>query len=342
MTISYRTRTRLRRFFSVVTVLAVVALLIWFGWLIWLDRFIVYQRDWGAKLDFTLSADFPEGVPATPPASKPPVEILYPDTNTQRPTDPVAETGIRGYYLDFNALKADISAVQQQLQQLPAGTAVLVDVKNPKGFFHYSTAVGEKISGEVDTARFDSLIEYLTDGKFHVIARLPAFRDRYFGLNNIPSGISYEGGGGALWLDKGGCFWLNPTKDKPLSYLISITKELKNMGFDEVVFTDFCLPDGKNIIFKDDPVEAITNAAATLVEACAADDFYVSFTGDATFPLPQGNSRLYLENVPAGDIQTVIEQIGVDNPAVRVLFYATGHDTRYDEYSVLRPLDFAQ
>ena len=340
MTLSYRTRMRFRRFFSTVIILAVVALLLWLGWLIWLDRFIVYQRGYGAKLDFSLSAVFPEGKPAVAPSNRSPIDIIYQDGKGPKPSEPVVQTGISGYYIDFESLKTDLAGVKEQLATLPSGTAVLVDVKNPKGLFHYSTAVGDRISGDVDTAQFDALVEYLTGSKLHVIARLPAFRDRLFGLNNIPSGISYEGGG-ALWLDKGGCFWLDPTKDKPISYLISITKELRNIGFDEVVFTDFCLPDGKNIIFHGDPVQAITDAAATLVDSCATEDFWVSFTGNADFPLPQGNARLYLENVAAADVQTLVEQVTTDDPAVHVLFYAASNDTRYDDYCVLRPLENA-
>lgn len=342
MTVSYRTRMRVRRFLSTVAILSVVVLLVWLGWLIWLDRFVVYQRGHGAKLNFSLSAVFPEGTAATAPANKRPVDIIYQDEPNQKPSEPAVETGIYGYYIDFSTLKDNISDVTVQLKRLPAGTAVLIDVKNPKGLFHYSTSVGERISGEVDTAQFDALVEYLTSSKLHVIARLPAFRDRHFGLNNIPSGISYEGGGGALWLDKGGCFWLDPTKDRPLSYLISITKELRNLGFDEVVFTDFCLPDGDNIIFRGDPVEAITQAAVTLVDACATEDFWVSFTGDATFPLPQGNARLYMEDVAAADVLTIAEKVATDNPAVHLLFYATSNDTRFDAYCVLRPLENAQ
>ena len=339
MTVSYRTRTRARRFFTVVSILLAVILAVWLLWLLWLGRFVVYQRGYGAKLNFSLSAEFPAGSAPAQKPTKHPWPIVYQDQVSQTPTE---QTGIAGYYIDFNMLKQNLSTVQAQLEELPAGTAVLVDVKNPKGLFHYSTAVGDKVSGEVDTAQFDALIEYLTDRNLHVIARLPAFRDRHYGLNNIPSGISYEGGGGALWIDNGGCYWLDPTKDKPLSYLISITKELRNLGFDEVVFTDFCLPNDKTIIFKGDKQQAIADAAATLVDACATETFWVSFTGDAAFPLPQGNSRLYMENVPAAEVQNLIEQITTDDPTVHVLFYANSNDTRYNDYCVLRPLETAQ
>ena len=51
---------------------------------------------------------------------------------------------------------------------------------------------------------------------------------------------------------------------------------------------------------------------------------------------------MYLENVAAADVQTIAEQVATDDPNLHVLFYAASNDTRYDEYSVLRPLENAQ
>ena len=347
MSLSYQARTRIKRIFTVITVVLTVCVVAWLCWLVWLDRFVVYDRVAGVRLDFS-QEDFQSGVPVRLPPAREPVRLVYQDQDLDGNT-PAQTKPITGYYISLDDLKinsktgkSNIEAVRAQLEGLPEGSAVLLDVKNHLGAFYYSTMVGEKHADNVATEEFNSLIEYLTGGEFYVIARLPAFRDRHFGLNNIPSGLSYEGGGGALWLDKGNAFWLNPTKEKPLSYLISITKELKNMGFSEVVFTDFCFPEADNLVFSGDREEAIANAAATLVTACAGSGFWVSFTGDAAFPLPQGNSRLYLENIAAADVQTVAEQVATDDPAMHVLFYAASNDTRYDSYSVLRPLENAQ
>jgi hypothetical protein len=49
-----------------------------------------------------------------------------------------------------------------------------------------------------------------------------------------------------------------------------------------------------------------------------------------------------MENVPAAEVQNLIEQVSTDDPTVRVLFYATSNDTRYNDYCVLRPLETAQ
>lgn len=339
MTLSYRTRTRCKRFFAVVSVLLVLAILIWLFWLFWLDRYIKYDRHQGATLDFSLSSFAPPVAESIPNTKQP---VRFEDAPRPEPSAPVEQTGIRGYFVDFDTLKKDMDTVQAQIDVLPKGTAVVVDVKNALGGFHYSSAVGDKHSGAVDAARFDAFLKHLSERDLHLIARLPAFRDRHYGLYHIPQGLPIKGGDGALWHDNGGCYWLKPTSDTVLNYLINITKELRNLGFDEVVFTDFCFPDTDKIVFKEDKAQAIIDAAATLVAACATDDFWVSFTGDASFPLPQGNSRLFMENVPAADLQTIAEKVGTDNPSVHLLFYANSDDTRYDEYCVLRPLASAE
>lgn len=345
MSISYRTRQRSKRFFSTIVVLAAIILFVLLCWVFWLDRFIVYERSHGARLDFSHKAPTGKGEFLSP-TQRPTVPLLsYEQENPEIPDEPVVEVtkgDLSGYHIDFNDIKNDIDAVKAKVDVLPAGTAVLLDVKHPLGYFYYPTALGNTYESQIAPAVFGEFVSHLTARDLHVIARLPAFQDRYFGVNNIPHGISYKGGGGALWLDNENCFWLKPNSELVRQYLVSITNELKSLGFDEVVFTDFCLPDDDDIIFNDDPVQALSDAAKLLVETCADEHFWVSFTGDAAFPLPDGNARLYLEGVIAANVQTVVEQIAIPNPEKHILFYATGHDTRYDKYCVLRPLGFAQ
>ena len=129
MTVSYRTRTRARRFFTVVSILLAVILAVWLLWLLWLGRFVVYQRGYGAKLNFSLSAEFPAGSAPAQKPNKHPWPIVYQDQVSQTPTE---QTGIAGYYIDFNMLKQNLSTVQAQLEELPAGTAVLGMSKIPR------------------------------------------------------------------------------------------------------------------------------------------------------------------------------------------------------------------
>ena len=341
MNISYRTRRFLLRLCTTLVTLSIIAVVAWLCWMIWVGRYIIYTPD-GARLDFDYTAQYPEGVLAEPPAPQETIEIVY-DEPTIEETVPVVEnTSISGYYIDFEDLKTDISAVRTKLEALPAGTAVLLDVKNIKGFFHYSTSVGKTTSTDVDTAQMDALLTYLSNSDLHTIARLPAFRDWEYGLNNVPSGLPKKGGKGSLWMDDSNCYWLNPADEGTLNYLIQITTELRSLGFDEVVYSDFRFPNTDKIVFEGSKSEALANAAATLATACATDKFCVSFIStDPAFPLPAGNCRLYLEDIAAADIPNILDQVVTDDPTTHLLFFTTVNDTRFDEYCVLRPLDSA-
>lgn len=338
MSLSYRARRRLRLSLTVTAIILGLFLTFFIGWMVWVDRYVVYTRD-GAKLDFGLSQSFPEGSPAEPPKAMEPVKIVIqkPDEDITKPTQD--QVSISGYYIDSKDLKEDIPGIIAKLEALPDGTAVLMDMKTIKGSFYYSTAVGTTLSKDIDQEQMDKLLEFLSGRNFHLIARIPAFRDWEYGLNNVPLGLPKKGGNGSLWMDDKNCYWLDPTKDDVLSYLVSIVTELKGIGFDEVVFTDFRFPDTEKIKFSGDKAEAITNAAATMVEACATDRFFVSFQSeDFAFPLPNGNTRLYLQNVPAADIPLVRQQSTVNTPSIQLLFLTEANDTRYNDYCVLRPL----
>lgn len=341
MSLSYRTRRRLRHSLIAAAVLLGLALTFFVGWVVWADRYIIYTRD-GAKLDFELSQQFPEGSPAEPPEALEPVKIVVqePDEDSNQPV--VEQVSINGYYIKSKDLKEDIPGVMEKLKTLPAGTAVLMDMKTVKGSFYYPTAVGSTVSKDINQEQMNQLLEFLSNHDLHAIARVPAFRDWEYGLNNVPQGLPKKGGNGSLWMDDKNCYWLNPTKDEVLSYLVRIVTELKGLGFDEVVFTDFRFPDTEKIKFEGDKAEAITKAAATMVEACATDRFFVSFqSADYAFPLPKGSTRLYLEDVAAADIPLVRQQAVTNNPSIQLLFLTEANDTRYNDYCVLRPLEDA-
>ncbi len=340
MSLSYRTRRTLVRLGKAAIALTVIAILAWLCWIIWVGRYIVYTPN-GAKLDFSLGP-IPAGVEAVPPANLPDVQIYYNEPELDITPPVVEKTSIQGYYIDFEDLKTDISAVKAKLEALPSGTAVMLDVKSIKGYFHYSTTVGKTTSKDVDIAQMDGLIQYLANSNLHAIARIPAFRDWEFGLHNVPSGLPKKGGNGSLWMDDSNCYWLDPTADKALDYLMRITIELRSLGFDEVVYTDFRFPNTDKIIFDGDKYQALANAAARLADECTTDRFCVSFmSASPDFPLPEGNCRVYLQDVAAADAETIAQQVPTDDPKLHVLFMTTVNDTRFNEYCVLRPLDSA-
>lgn len=337
MIIPYRTRQVFKRIALAALAVLLVLALIWSIWFIWLKRYVVYTSD-GAKLDFNLGT-FTQGQVAEEPLPGETVSIYYNEGDNLVQTS-TELTQMTGYYIEIGAMQEDMEAVISQVRQLAAGTPVMVDVKNIYGSFYYSSNVSDQRASSVDTQKMDELIKLLNTKDIYTIARLPALRDYYYGLHHVPDGLPLPGG--YLWMDDDSCYWLDPTKEGTLTYLVQIVTELKNLGFDEVVFYDFCFPDTESIIFDGDRDEALKQTAQTLVKTCTNDRFAVSFVAsDAAFPLPEGRSRMYLENAAAADAANIAVQTGLTDPDIRLVFLTENHDTRFDAFSVLRPLSAA-
>ena len=247
--IPYRIRQLFKRSFLTVLILLMVIALVIGVWFLWLERFIVYTEN-GIRFDFQLQ-DIPEGQFVSPPDPQPTVPIIYADDEEQEELVSYELKQMIGYYIDKVALE-DIATVRQQLSQLPAGTPVMMDVKNIYGSFFYSSKVCSQRDSSYDSAQVDALIAYMKELELYPIARLPALRDYYYGLNNVPYGLPEAGGGGWLWHDEFYCYWLDPTKEGTVSYLIDIITELKGLGFREAVFYDFRFPDTDKITFHGD------------------------------------------------------------------------------------------
>ena len=338
--IPYRTRRLLRRLLVSLLVLALVAAGVLVCWLLWLNRFVVYTQD-GVRLDFDLPAKFPQGQLAVKPTEGVSVDIYYNEGENLILPESTELTQLSGVYITGQMLIDNFDAVESQLKTISADVPVMLDVKNFRGEFYYSTAQPHR-SEKVDIQRFDALVSNLHRSGNYLIARLPALRDYWHGLENVNDGV-FNPNRLSLWIDADRCYWLNPSAEGTLNYLISIISELKAMGFDEVVFEDFCLPPTDAIYFPEDKVEAINTAAASLVKICATDTFAVSFANsDETFQLPAGRSRLYLKDVAAADAAAIAQRTGFENPAVSLVFLTDLMDTRFDAYGVVRPLDIGQ
>lgn len=343
MSIPYRARQTLRRLFIGILALALFAALLLVCWFLWLDRYVVYSQD-GARLDFSISVKYSQGeAPAEPTAGTVP-QIHSQDAGSASDTA-VDFTQLNGYYVTLSQLTEDFSAVRQQLLSLPKGSTILLQLKDIRGQAYYSSSVITQ-SSSFDVTQMDALIQELLDDGHYLVAQIPAFQDYYFIMENererVPYGLAKVGGNGSLWLDTSGstsCYWLDPSSDGTLTYLIQQVTELRGLGFDEVVFSDFRFPDTTSVVFDSDRLSALITTAATLVKTCATDSFCVSFTRASTgLTLPEGRTRLYLTGISATDIDTVAEAAGLTDPAAQLVFFTDSGDPRYDEYGVLRPL----
>lgn len=333
MNISYRTRLLIRRILGITATVLAVAVVITVCSVLWLQRFVVYT-DAGAKLVFEKQQDLP-ATQVTQQASAPSVTIHYSDQPFREGLQQLS-----GYYIEPQDLMDDPDAVRRQLEQLPAGTAVLLDVKGYRGYFYYSTAVGRNTSSSYDIAKMDDLIRWLTGSDLYVIARMSALRDFDLAWNNNSCGLTKTNG--TLYADEGRYglgYWLDPTNDTVMRYLTQVLWELRDLGFDEVVLENFRYPNTDKLAFKGDKAAALQDAAQELITACANESFTISFAGDAAFQLPDGRCRLYLSDVAAEDAQRRWEEATVEEKRLYLVFLAPSADQRYDiENGLLLPL----
>lgn len=339
MSIPYRTQQSLRRLAIALLVLLVVGILVWGMWFVWLQRFVVYTRSEGAVLNFELPETIPPGEAAVPPEEGTQIEIYYNEGDDKLNLS-TEMAKLSGYYFPDKQIYTDPEGVWEKIQTLPAGTAVMLDLKSIYGNFFYSTSTGRPISDSADADGVDQLIANLRGSGYYTIARMPALRDREYGRQNTRNGLPTSGG--YLWMDDEGCYWLNPTKEGTITYLIDIAEELRDLGFDEVVFEDYEVPTSKKIVFKKDRAEALAETAQMLVTACATEYFTVSFVSDGTWTPPTGRSRIFRTDI--GDpmkITGVAEALKLADPAVQLVFITGNMDTRYEEYGVIRPIDMA-
>jgi len=339
MSIPYRTQQNLKHLVIGLLILVVVGVITLGLWFVWMQRFVVYTREAGAVLDFQAEAIPLDGQEAIPPEEDMEITIHY-NEGEDKVNVSTELAQMNGYYLEASTAIRDPEDAWETVQALPAGTAVLIDVKSIIGTFYYSTTTGRPVSDTADISGMDELIANLRSSGYYTIARVPALRDREFGIDNTRAGLPTSGG--YLWMDGEGCYWLNPTKEDTITYLMKIATELRDLGFDEVLFDDFRFPSTKKIVFKEDKVLALTETAQTLVSSCATDYFAVSFVSDGTWTPPSGRSRIYMEGVedPAM-IPEVTQNLVLTSPAIRLVFLTNNLDTRFEAYSVMRPIHLA-
>ena len=341
MRLTYRTRRNLQRFGIIALTVFVVLALVWLCSVIWLERYVVYTRD-GATLNFDLPAQSIGGVVATPPEVKSGVSIFYNEGSDAIELNREM-TKLNGYYISYNALSKDLAGVFDDLKYVKAGTPVMIELKGDYGTVYYGSNVsGAVLSQSVEITRVDELIQEMKSRGFYMIARISAFRDYDFGNKNPATGLPLKGSP-YLWLDDG-YYWLNPTNSNALGWVTAFVMELKNMGFNEVMLANFRFPaQTDKYTFNGDMEEAIQKAAKTVVDSCSSDGFVISFgVPSTTFHLPEGRTRMYLEKVDAKDVAQSMAQVELENPEVRVVFLGETNDTRFDAYSVLRPISSAE
>ena len=341
MNIPYRTRRRLHRLGFTALVLFLISILVWFCSVVFLERYIVYTRE-GAYLDLDADPQSMRGEVARPPVGEAKVSIYYNEGENSLNAN-TAITKLNGYYISSEDLNKGVETVWEMIELIPSGTPVMIELKAGYGSFYYKSTLTDAVAAKsVSQDSVDELIKAMNKKGFYTIAEVSAFRDYCFGLNHVSSGLPIIGKQ-YLWMDPGGCYWLKPDDTAALNWILSYVKELKEMGFQEVVLSDFRYPATDKVTIPEDPNAILGKSAQVLLEQLSGDGFTLSFgVSDSLFPLPEGRTRAYLKDIDAQSVGAQLSQTKIPDPSVRMVFVARTNDTRYEQGSVLRPITSAE
>lgn len=336
---SFHNKRILRRVLLIALGVVLAAALLLLCRFLYLSRYVVYSGD-EAYLDFdrTLSAT------RTPQTDTQPED--YPFTTLIATQEAAAETQARqqitGYYITTNMLSAGVDAVRSALDASGGYNAVMIDVKSVFGnYYYHSSLPGAQMATSADLDAVEALIRDLTaqDG-LTVIARVPAFSEPNYALSHQNQALSLSSG--ALWMDERRCYWLDPSDSAVQGFLASIALELQDMGFDEVLFDSFYFPSDESIRWSSDGLSrqgAVQDAAEGLQLALEGSSIRLDLGSED--PVVAGFAeRVFLTAGADADAESLAAGLSgaLSDPASQLVFLTSSRDTRYEAYSVLRPL----
>lgn len=335
---SYRNKRILKRALVVLCVLAALALMFCLCRFIYLQRYLVYSED-GVRFDYDQQID------REPQISKPQWDPSDVEIITQEPAEQVSTntdvpmTRLSGYYLSTEML-LDMERVKEAMAETEEMDAVMLDLKSIYGNFYYSSGLPGAVKSSADIAAVDNLIEQLAnDPNVYLIARIAALSDNNFALDHQNCGLPLRSG--ALWMDSNGCYWLDPMKEEVQSYLVAIAEELAFMGFDEVVFDGFVVPDSTSIVYSGELTreQAAADAAESISAALENAPIRVSFNSENQ-AVAEVSDRIYLVTDNGSAVAGLVEgiQASMEDPAAQIVFLTASRDTRFEGYGLLRPL----
>ena len=335
---SYRNKRRAKLGLIVLAVILGVFAVFCICRFIYLQRFLVYTGD-SVRLDYNQSLEKspdtqkPEWDPAT-------VEIVTKDPVV--PTSAAADEPMKplsGYYITTEML-LNMDAVSAAMAEQETPQTIMLDLKSIYGNFYYSSGTLGAVTSSADIGAIDSLIGQLSQqNELYLVARIASLSDTNFALANQSCGLPLRSG--ALWMDDHGCYWLDPMEDTVQEYLVSIAQELAAMGFDEVVFDDFRIPESGNIVYQSElsREDAAAEAAKSIRTLLEDTPIRVSFNS-SNAGVAESSDRIYLVTEDGSAVAGLVESLqdSLEDPAAQIVFLTPSRDTRFEGYGILRPL----
>lgn len=202
---------------------------------IYLQQFLVYSADGSCQIRLPWQTEEKEPPPdgeGETPENQPNIDVVVQEPEPEGPKEAVA------FSLPAQALT---QALWQETVK-PAGTnAVAVRLKTSNGtvYFNAANAVSGAVETELDTAA--ALAAITGQEGLHAIASVACLQD-FKAANADVEGRGLKNTGGYIFYDGNNSLWLDPAKPGAREYVCALAKEIAELGFDELLLTDFSYP----------------------------------------------------------------------------------------------------
>lgn len=229
---SYRGRGPRWKIFLAIVLVAVIAAAVS---VIYLGEHIVYSSD--GRRQIVLPWQRESGDSASDGNQKDPPVQPDVDVQVQEPEKPeIVETV--AFSLPAQALT---NAAWQAAEKPAAANAVAVRLKTSNGtiYFNSANAVSGAVETELDTSA--ALAAVTGQAGLHTIASIACLQD-FKAANADVEGRGLKNTGGYIFYDGNNNLWLDPAKPSTREYVCALAKEIAELGFDELLLTDFSYP----------------------------------------------------------------------------------------------------
>jgi hypothetical protein len=144
--------------------------------------------------------------------------------------------------------------------------ALVIDIKDYSGKIVFPVT-DEKLksygSEDVRVKDLQDFVQSLHLKGIYVIGRIAVFQDAYF-VKHRPDLAVKNGNGMAVWKDRKGISWIDPGSREYWDYIISLVRESRKVGFDEINFDYIRFPSDGNMSDISYPFSSTTPKAEVL------------------------------------------------------------------------------
>ncbi|MDD4297058.1 MAG: putative glycoside hydrolase [Ruminiclostridium sp.] len=279
----------------------------------------------------TVAKPDPTTVSSTPSSTPvPTIPALPTEAPTPTPGSSTASIPVKGLYLTPNSV-----ATKERLQHYVdlANTteinAYVVDVKDDLGEICYETNVPLAIKHDAWKKKYDvkQMLDLFHENNIKVIGRVVCFSDPLMPLKEPD--MSLKNANGTVFkvpLNNSHLAWLDPSNEVAWQYLIDISKEALELGFDEIQYDYIRFPETTNFKYdmsylekeKSDYINGFMKSAMNQLDGILSGDIFGS---------------VCIQSRDAGGLGQTLETISRQFDYISPMIYPSHYANDSDHYS---------